>query len=139
MSHSTPHTLKTYANIQEILLDKDLASLGDAYVNFVYSLAMSQKQGHPVGAKVNNRILAQAVDISGLREFLPHRVDKHGRGNAAEALLVFAWLSDIQELDDCTKALGAEEDVGQAFGVLLKDVLKRLEGHEQKKAQNRSC
>lgn len=137
MSHSLPPTLKSYNDLHEILLDKGLAALGDAYVNFVYSLALSQKQGSPAGAKVDNRVLAQAVDLSGLREFLPHRVDKHERGDAAEALLVFAWLSGIQELDDCTKALVTEDTVSQAFATLLKDALGKLdEGHGQRK---RSC
>ena len=137
MSHSLPPTLKSYNGLHEILLDKGLAALGDAYVNFVYSLALSQKQGSPAGAKVDNRVLAQAVDLSGLREFLPRRVDKHERGDAAEALLVFAWLSGIQELDDCTKVLVTEETVSQAFATLLKDALGKLdEGHGQRK---RSC
>ncbi len=127
MSHSTAPTLKSYSDLHEILQDRGLAALGDAYVNFVYSLALSQKEGRPVGAKVDNRILARAVDLSGLRGFLPHRVDKHERGDAAEALLVFAWLSGIQELDDCTKALGTEGDTSQAFSTLLKDALGKLD------------
>ncbi|NIW09407.1 MAG: hypothetical protein GWN33_02060, partial [Gammaproteobacteria bacterium] len=45
--------LKEYKNLEEVLLDKDLAGLGDAYVNLLYSLVVSQKSGHPTGAKVN--------------------------------------------------------------------------------------
>jgi hypothetical protein len=112
--------------LEELLLDKDLAALGDSYVNFVYSLAISQKYGRPTGAKVNNQVLASAVQKSGLREFLPHRVDKHARGNAAEALLVFAWLQDMQEFEDCIKVLNNEEDLTQAFATLLHDVLEKL-------------
>lgn len=118
--------LKTYKSLQELLLDKDLAGLGDAYVNFVYSLAMSQKHGRPMGAKVNNQVLADAVETSGLRKFLPHRVDRHTRGNAAEALLVFAWLQDMHEFEDCIKKLSKEENPTQAFAILLHDVLERL-------------
>jgi len=132
MTSSVP-TLKEYNSLQELLLDKDMAGLGDSYVNFVYSLAMSQKHGHPKGAKVNNQILAKAVEMSGLRKFLPHRVDKHTRGNAAEALLVFAWLQDIQELDDCIKVLSQEESLPEAFAVLLREVLEKLDvAHEHK-------
>jgi len=119
-------TLKSYSSLQELLLDKDLAGLGDAYVNFVYSLAMSQKHGHPMGAKVNNQVLANAVETSGLRKFLPHRVDRHARGNAAEALLVFAWLQDMQEFEDCIKALSRKDDSTQGFVSLLRDVLEKL-------------
>ncbi len=130
MTQSVP-TLKEYNSFKELLLDKDLAGLGDSYVNFVYSLAMSQKHGHPMGAKVNNQVLAKAVEISGLRKFLPHRIDRHARGNAAEALLVFAWLQDILELDDCVEILGKEDDLAKAFSVLLREVLEKLDvAHE---------
>jgi len=126
-------TLKSYDKLKDLLLDKDLAGLGDAYVNFVYSLAMSQKHRRPMGAKVNNRVLANAVETSGLRKFLPHRVDKHTRGNAAEALLVFAWLQDMQEFEDCIEALSREDNATKGFAVLLHDVLEKLGvNHEQK-------
>jgi len=132
MTDSTP-TLKSYNSIEEILLDKDLASLGDSYVNFVYSLAMSKKCGRPTGAKVNNRILATAVDASGLRKFLPRRVDRHNRGNAAEALLVLAWLQDLLEMEDCIKVLTEKEDVAKAFATLLRQVMNKLGvNHEHK-------
>jgi len=133
MAQSVP-TLKSYNSLKELLLDKDLAGLGDAYVNFVYSLAMSKKHGSPIGAKVNNQVLAHAVEASGLRKFLPHRVDKHTRGNAAEALLVFAWLQDMQEFEDCIEALSKEDDLTKGFAVLLHDVLEKLGvNHEHKK------
>jgi len=119
-------TLRKYDRLEELLLDKDLAALGDSYVNFVYSLAMSQKLKRPVGAKVDNQTLAEAVTKSGLRRFLPHRVDRQRRGNAAEALLVFAWLGDLLEFDDCTKVLSREDDTVEAFANLLRDVLRKL-------------
>jgi hypothetical protein len=124
MNNPTP-TLKSYNSVEELLLDKDLAGLGDSYVNFVYSLAMSQKCGHPTGAKVNNQILARAVEASGLRALLPHRVDRHMRGNAAEALLVFAWLQDTLEMNECIKVLSEKEPV-EAFTALLRQILNRL-------------
>ncbi len=123
---SARRTLKKYGGLEELLLDKDLAALGDSYVNFIYSLAMSKMLSHPVGAKVDNRTLAEAVTKSGLRKFLPHRVDRHDRGNAAEALLVFAWLSDLLELDYCTDVLSREADPIQAFAGLLAKVLSKL-------------
>ena len=119
-------TLRKYNSLEELLLDKDLAALGDSYVNFVYSLAMSQKLKRLVGAKVDNQTLAEAVTKSGLRRFLPHRVDRHTRGNAAEALLVFAWLEDLLKFDDCTKVLSREDNTAEAFASLLRGVLKKL-------------
>lgn len=124
MNNPTP-ILKSYNSIEELLLDKDLAGLGDSYVNFVYSLAMSQKYGHPTGAKVNNEILARAVEASGLRALLPHRVDRHTRGNAAEALLVFVWLQGTLEMDECIEVL-SEKDPVEAFATLLRQILNRL-------------
>jgi len=119
-------TLRKYDCLESLLLDKDLASLGDSYVNFVYSLAMSQKLKRPVGAKVDNQTLAEAVTKSGLRRFLPHRVDRQTRGNAAEALLVFAWLGDLLEFEDCTNVLSREEDTAEAFASLIRGVLRKL-------------
>ncbi len=132
MSPSHP-ALRRYDSLEEILLDKELAALGDSYVNFVYSLAMTQKLKRPTGAKVNNQVLAEAVALSGLRKHLPHRVDRHARGNAAEALLVFAWLNDLLEMSECTKILVAEDNVAEAFAKLLKIILARLGADDEKK------
>lgn len=118
--------LKRYKNLQEVLLDKDLASLGDIYVNFVHSLALSQKLQRPTGAKVNNRILAEAVKKSGLRKILPRRIDRHAQGNAAEALIVYAWLQEIMSFDDCLKILRGGDDPTEAFTRLLQEIEKRL-------------
>ncbi len=118
--------LKKYCSLEELLLDKDLAALGDSYVNFVYSLALSRKLRRPVGEKVDNQTLAEAVARSGLRRFLPHRVDRHAKGNAAEALLVYAWLSDLIELDDCTEVLSREADATKAFADLIEKALSKL-------------
>lgn len=131
MNDPTP-TLKSYTSVEELLLDKDLASLGDSYVNFVFSLALSQKTGHPTGAKVNNQVLSKAVEASGLRRLLPHRVDKHARGNAAEALLVFAWLQDTLEMDECIKVLSQKDPV-EGFATLLRQIMRRLDLHHEHK------
>jgi len=121
-----PLTLKRYSSVEEVLLDEDLAGLGDAYVNFVYSLAVSQRSRRPTGAKVNNRILAEAVKKSGLRRLLPHRVDRQAQGNAAEALIVFAWLSDLASFEECVETLAKTKDATEGFAGLLHVVLERL-------------
>ena len=118
--------LKKYKNLQEVLLDKDLAGLGDIYVNFVYSLALSQKLRKPAGAKVNNRILAGAVKKSGLRKMLPRRVDRHAQGDAAEALIVYAWLQGIVGFEDCLKILSRSDEPIEALTQLLQEIGKRL-------------
>lgn len=120
--------LKRYTNLQEILLDKDLAKLGDAYVNFVFSLALSQRLQRPMGARVNNQVLARAIKSAGLRGVLPRRIDRHAQGNAAEALIVYAWLQKTLSLEDCLKVLRENEDPSEAFAKLLQKIGKRLGG-----------
>jgi hypothetical protein len=118
--------LRNYKNLEEVLLDKDLAGLGDAYVNFLFSLAVSKRLGRPVGAKVNNKVLAEAIRKAGLRNLLPHRIDRHVLGNAAEALIVFAWLSNKLTLEDSLKILSEKEDAVEAFTSLLNKISERL-------------
>jgi hypothetical protein len=130
---SKDSVLKEYKNLEEVLLDKDLAGLGDAYVNLLYSLVASQKSGHPTGAKVNNKILAEAVRKAGLRELLPHRIDRHVLGNAAEALIAFAWLTDTLTFQDSLKILGENDDSAEAFTILLREILERLGNHNEQK------
>ena len=125
--------LKEYKNLEEVLLDKDLAGLGDAYVNLLYSLVVSQKSGHPKGAKVNNRILAEAVRKAGLRKLLPHRIDRHVLGNAAEALIAFAWLADTVTFKDSLKILSEKDDTVEAFTILLREILERLDKRDEQR------
>jgi hypothetical protein len=128
---SKGYFLREYKNLEEVLLDKDLAGLGDAYVNFLYSLVVSQKSGHPKSAKVNNRILAEAVRKAGLRELLPRRIDRHVLGDAAEALIVFAWLDDTVTFEDSLKILGEKNDAVEAFTALLHEILERLDKSDE--------
>lgn len=118
--------LKEYKNLEEVLVDKHLAGLGDAYVNFLYSLLVSQKSGHPAGAKVKNKILAEAVRKAGLRKLLPPGVDRHALANAAEALIVCAWLAGAITFEDSLKVLNERNDAVEAFTILLREILKRL-------------
>jgi hypothetical protein len=123
---SADQILRKYSSFQDILLDKDLAKLGDAYINFVYSLALSQKLKKPTGAKVDNQTLAEAVKRAGLREKLPRRLDRHTRGNVAEALIAYAWLKQILGLEDCVRFLKEIENPLEAFTELLIEINKRL-------------
>jgi len=118
--------LKEPKSLREVLLDKGLAGLGDMYVNFVYSLALSRKLERPTGAKINNRILAEAVKKSGLRKMLPRRIDRHAQGDAAEALIVFAWLQEVMSLEDCLEVIEEGDDPTDAFTQLLREIGKRL-------------
>lgn len=115
-----------YKTLREVLNDQKLAALGDAYVNFVYSLALSKKKGQPIGAKVDNRILSGALKKAGLREFLPKRIDRHQQADAAEALVVYAWIQKAVTIDDGLSVLERHEDMAEAFCSLLLEAKKKL-------------
>ncbi len=101
--------LKQYSNIVEILEDRKLAALGDAYINFVYSLAMSKKLGKPFGKKLKGAPLTQAVRDADLRKLLPARIDKHVLSDAAEALLVYGWLKGALTLEESVETLESRD------------------------------
>jgi hypothetical protein len=111
--------LKNYNNLSQILTDKKLAALGDAYINFVYSLAMSKKLRKPYGKKVKGAPLAEAVRKAGLRKFLPPRIDKHALSDAAEALLVYGWLNEASTLEESVKIMEKSETLEAGLVQLL--------------------
>lgn len=113
--------------LSRVLLDRDLAALGDAFVNLVYSLALTRQAGRPKGSKVENRILAEAIRRAGLRGLLPKRLDRHAIGGSAEALLAYAWLEGLVAMDECTEALRPSLDQPvEAFTQLLTLIVGRV-------------
>ncbi len=119
MTSHSEQFLQDYKTLSQILTDKPLAALGDAYVNFVYSLALSRKSGKPRGKKVKGTPLAEAVREAGLRGFLPSRIYKHVLSDAAEALLVYAWLNKHITLEESVDVLEKSEDLENGLTELL--------------------
>ena len=111
--------IKNHENLSEILMDHKLAKLGDAYVNFLYSLALSKKIGEATGVKVKGRLLADAFKKADLRKFLPSRVDRHKQADAAEALIVYPWIKGSMTLEEGLEILEQTEDSVEAFSKLL--------------------
>jgi hypothetical protein len=129
MPSQTNHSkqfLKNYTSLTQILTDKKLAALGDAYVNFVYSLAMSNRLKKPFGKKVKGTPLANAVRRAGLRKLLPSRIDKHVLSDAAEALLVYAWLNEVLTLEESAETLEKNEDLETGLVQLLTKAAERI-------------
>jgi hypothetical protein len=118
--------LKTYTNPTQIMMDKPLAALGDAYVNFAYSLALSKKIGKPCGKKVKGTPLAEAVRKAELRKQLPSRIDKHVLSDAAEALLVYAWLNSAITLEESVNVLEKSKDLENGLVQLLLKAVEKL-------------
>jgi len=108
-------------------MDHKLAALGDAYVNFIYSLALSNLKGEPVGARVDSRVLASALKRAGLRSLLPSRTDRHKQADAAEALIVYVWARGLMTLEEGVKILEEHRDVVEAFYSLLLEARSRLD------------
>jgi hypothetical protein len=105
--------------LNEVLIDSKLASLGDSYVNFVYSLVMSDRKGEPLGIKVKGGMLAEALRKAGLRQHLPSRMSRHALADAAESLIVYAWLSNCITLGESIAVMEKEEDPLEGLSRLL--------------------
>ncbi|KYH42644.1 MAG: hypothetical protein AYL33_001850 [Candidatus Bathyarchaeota archaeon B63] len=116
-----------HQNLSDILMDNDLAALGDAFINFAYSLASSFREGKPVGRKLSNMKLASALRRSGLRRILPSRVDRHQQANAAEALIAYAWLIGITSLREIIQIMNETENVEEALEALLRRIWRKYE------------
>ena len=116
-----------YESLSEVLMDQKLASLGDAYVNFLYSLALSKRKGEPTGTKVKGRLLADAFKKAELRKFLPSRIDRHKQADAAEALIVYAWIRGSMTMEEGLKILEQNGDKVEVFSLLLLTAKNKLD------------
>jgi hypothetical protein len=122
---SSPLTAN-HNNLTQILIDHGLAALGDAYVNLVYSLALSQRNGKPTGEKVKGTILAEALRKATLRQYLPSKMDSHAMADAAEALMVYVWLNGQITIAETTQILEKAENPIEGFAQLLKTIKARV-------------
>lgn len=94
-----------YSEPEEAFLDENLAKFGDALVNLIYSLARSIARGEPDGAKVSNKVLSDALSDAGLRELAPSRADRHELGDFAEAIVAYAWIENLIEIEEAAQIL----------------------------------
>jgi hypothetical protein len=114
-----------YTRLENVLNDHNLARLGDAYVNFIYSIALSKRKGKATGTKVSSSILAQALKKAELRGFLPKRMDRHTLADAAEALIVYAWIREVMPIEESVTILFSSNDATEAFTTLLRQAKER--------------
>jgi hypothetical protein len=96
--------------IRHVVNDKQLASLGDAFVNFIYSLALTKIHGSPQATKVSDRILSEAFKLAGLREYLGTRRSRKDLANAAESLLIEAYRKQLISIDESVLTLTQNPD-----------------------------
>jgi len=113
--------------IQRVIRDKQLASLGDAFVNFIYSLALTEINGRPEGIKVSDRILSEAFRQADLRGYLGSRLSRKDLANGAESLLVEAYRKHLISIEESVETLTQCSDGPNAgLSNLLRLVTERL-------------
>ena len=114
-------------SIRQVMQDRRLASLGDAYVNFAFSLALTRIKGNPEGVKVSDKILAEAFKFAELRKFLGTRVNRKDLANAAEAILFEAYRRRLMSINECVELI-AQNREGPTYGLsnLLRVAVERL-------------
>ncbi len=115
----TANLTSKYKDLREVMQDKELAALGDAIVNFLYSLALSVKEGRPIGVKVNSRVLSDSLTKAGLRNLLSSRLDRHHKADAAEAVIAYMFLRGKLSIKRAIDTLSVYEDPIEAFTQLL--------------------
>jgi hypothetical protein len=109
-------------SLTSVLLDKNLAKLGDAYLNFAYSIAASMTRGRACGLRVSNAVLAEAMRGSGFRTILPRRLSRHDIGSSAEALAVYAAANKLFSSQDLIQTLVEVEGPVEAFTRVFKHI-----------------
>jgi len=113
--------------VQEVLRNPQLARLGDAFVNFIFSLALTQSCGEPVGIKVSDKVLFEAAKKSAIRSFLPRRMKRGHVANVVEALIVNSWLKKSLSIEEMTRIVCRNPgNLSDAAAELLKDILERM-------------
>jgi hypothetical protein len=118
--------VQTHNHLMDVLTDHKLASLGDSFINFAFSLALSEKKGAPEGKKVKGTLLAEALRRAGLREHLPSRMTSHMLADAAEALIVYAWLRGHITLEETVAILEENDDPVEDLSHLLEKIRYRI-------------
>ena len=109
-----------------ILLDNRLAQLGDSFVNFLYSLALTRRYNRPVGRRISDKALAEAARLADVRQLLPKRTRRGNVANSIEALLVHVWLNRLMTIDEMTSILQAIEPDSKAFAEVTRMALQKL-------------
>lgn len=126
----SPDDLASNLEFQEILRNRKLARLGDAYVNFLFSLALTKATGIPVGVKVSDRVLFEVAKKTGIRPLLPKRIKRGEVANAIEAIIIDSWMRRSLELDEMTDIISKSPDnITEAATQLVKRILERMRNH----------
>jgi len=95
-------------------------------VNFAYSLVLSNKKQKPLGVRVKGSVLAEALRKAGLRDRLGSGMSRHALADAAESLIVYAWLNGCLTLDESIAIMRKGKDAVEGISALLATAKKRV-------------
>jgi len=132
-------TVKTFFSVKEIMFNRDLAKLGDNFVNFIYSLAKSCTLKKFDGWKVPDKVLSQALREADMRSLVSHRASTHEIADGVEALIVHEWLFERISIEELVTILSEQLKTGdfsdrkkeersalQAFTAVLLEIKKNF-------------
>jgi hypothetical protein len=114
----------------------ELSKVGDPLVNFLYSLALSKVCNRPLGRKVSNKILSEALFRADLREQVGSRMTSGDLGDYAEGFIFKAWAEGKITLEEAVEVLSQSlspnaigtkrhEEATSAFENLLRLISRR--------------
>jgi hypothetical protein len=116
-----------HSRLIEVMMDKNLAKLGDTYVNFTFSLAESYRDGKGTNSRVTTKVLAESLKRAGLRSLMPKRTPLHEQADAVEALVVYSWLVKAMTVEECVSLLSDEgKGAVELFTGLIQEIAGRL-------------
>jgi aminoglycoside phosphotransferase (APT) family kinase protein len=118
--------MKSSEAMLAIILDHGMAQLGDSFVNFVYSLALTRRFGRPVGKKISDKDLAEAARKAELRALLPSRTNRGDVANSVEALLVYMWLNHLMTIDEMVEVISLHDETPLGFAKVVQTALEKL-------------
>ena len=98
------------AELKRVLVDRNLAQLGDSILNFALSAALTKVSNRPTGRRVKNRLMTPLIDSSPLKQLLPLRTSKRDRANAFEALAGYLWQKKAFKIEELIDVMEKPED-----------------------------
>lgn len=97
-------------NLTTYIHNKSNAKLGDALVNFIYSVAKSLVSGIPTGMKVSDSILSEAFKGSMWHKTNTLKLSgkKNRIADSVEALILFFWVHEGLSLKNLIEPLESQ-------------------------------
>ncbi|MHA1310471.1 MAG: ribonuclease III family protein [Candidatus Helarchaeota archaeon] len=97
---------------KSIFLNKNLAKMGDNFVNFIYSIARAIAVKNISGQKVPGKVLMQAFRYSELNGYMPSRSSSHDIADAVESIIFYVWLTEKMGINKIVDILVEELKMG---------------------------